>query len=74
MICLREFICDTSGDLPAVDTVRWTPRRRAMLALAVRTGRLSIPEACERYKFSVEELSSLLKEETRMYRNGNRVK
>ena len=42
-------------DLPALNN-RWTMRRKATLIFAVRSGRISIEEACRVYKLSVDEL------------------
>jgi len=41
--------------LPAVDTKRWVARRKAVIVSAVRSGVLSLDEACRRYQLSVEE-------------------
>lgn len=41
--------------LPAPDTKRWVARRKAVIVDAVRTGALTLDEACERYQLSVEE-------------------
>src|SRR5262245_28437272 len=42
-------------DLPSPDTKRWVVRRKAVVVHAVRTGALSLQEACRRYRLSVEE-------------------
>ena len=42
-------------DLPPPDTTRWVVRRKAVVVAAVRSGALSIQEACRRYKLSIEE-------------------
>ena len=42
-------------ELPPPDTKRWVVRRKAIVVAAVRSGALSIQEACRRYKLSVEE-------------------
>lgn len=42
-------------DLPPPDTKRWVVRRKAVVVAAVRSGALSIQEACRRYKLSLEE-------------------
>jgi hypothetical protein len=42
-------------DLPPADTKRWVVRRKAIVVAAVRSGALSIQEACRRYKLSLEE-------------------
>jgi len=45
----------TVVDLPAPDTKRWVPRRKAMIVDAVRRGAISLEEVCRRYQLSVEE-------------------
>ncbi len=45
----------TIHNLPPVDTKRWVIRRKAEVVAAVRGGLLSLEEACERYRLSVEE-------------------
>ena len=45
----------TLADLPPLDTKRWVVRRKAVLVAAVRGGLLSLEEACERYKLTVDE-------------------
>jgi Protein of unknown function (DUF1153) len=45
----------TLADLPAPDTKRWVPRRKAEIVAAVRGGLLTLDEACERYALTVEE-------------------
>jgi hypothetical protein len=42
-------------DLPSPDTKRWVVRRKAIVVQAVRTGVISLQEACRRYNLSVEE-------------------
>jgi hypothetical protein len=42
-------------DLPPIDTVRWTPYRKASVVRGVRSGAISLDEACRRYQLSVEE-------------------
>jgi hypothetical protein len=42
-------------DLPPPDTKRWVVRRKAIVVAAVRSGALTIQEACRRYKLSLEE-------------------
>ena len=43
------------ADLPPVNTKRWVVRRKAIVVAAVRSGALSLQEACRRYHLSVEE-------------------
>ncbi|MBV8132197.1 MAG: DUF1153 domain-containing protein [Alphaproteobacteria bacterium] len=42
-------------DLPPPDTKRWVARRKAVVVDAVRSGAISLEEACRRYELSVEE-------------------
>ena len=42
-------------ELPSPDTKRWVVRRKAVVVAAVRSGSISLQEACRRYKLSVEE-------------------
>ena len=42
--------------LPAVNTDRWTPRRKAEVVAAVRGALLTFDEACARYGLAMEEL------------------
>jgi hypothetical protein len=46
------------ADLPPKDTRRWVIRRMAEVVAAVRGGLLSLEEACERYKLTVDEFLS----------------
>ena len=48
----------TVADLPPPDTVRWVIRRKAEVVCAVRGGLLSIEEACQRYRLTLEEFLS----------------
>ncbi len=43
--------------LPAPDTKRWSPGRKAAVVAATRTGLISREEACARYLLSDEELA-----------------
>jgi hypothetical protein len=45
-------------DLPPPDTKRWVIRRKAAVVAAVRTGAITLEEACNRYHLSVEEFLS----------------
>jgi len=45
----------TVTDLPPPDTKRWVARRKAVVVDAVRSGAISLEEACHRYQLSVEE-------------------
>ena len=44
-----------SSYLPPSDTKRWVARRKAAVVTAVRSGAISIEEACRRYHLSEEE-------------------
>jgi Protein of unknown function (DUF1153) len=44
-----------SSYLPSADTKRWVARRKAAVVTAVRSGAISIEEACRRYHLSEEE-------------------
>lgn len=48
----------TINDLPPASTRRWVIRRKAEVVAAVRGGLLSLEEACERYRLTVEEYLS----------------
>ena len=48
----------TIADLPAPGTQRWVIRRKAEVVAAVRGGLLSLEEACERYRLTVDEFLS----------------
>jgi Protein of unknown function (DUF1153) len=45
-------------NLPPPDTKRWVVRRKAAVVAAVRSGGLTIDEACRVYQLSKEELLS----------------
>jgi hypothetical protein len=44
--------------LPPPDTKRWVARRKAVIVDAVRSGAISLEEACRRYELSVEEFAA----------------
>ncbi|MCL2505827.1 MAG: DUF1153 domain-containing protein [Alphaproteobacteria bacterium] len=44
--------------LPDPDTKRWVVRRKAQVVAAVRSGLLSVEDACKRYTLSEEEFRS----------------
>lgn len=48
----------TVADLPPSNTRRWVIRRKAEVVAAVRGGLLSLEEACQRYRLTVEEFLS----------------
>lgn len=45
-------------ELPPPDTRRWVARRKAQVVAAVRSGVLTLDEACRRYNLSVEEFQA----------------
>ena len=48
----------TIDDLPPPDTERWVIRRKAEVVAAVRAGLISLEDACQRYRLSVDEFLS----------------
>jgi hypothetical protein len=46
------------ASLPPRDTKRWVVRRKAAVVAAVRTGGITVEEACRYYRLSEEELLS----------------
>ena len=48
----------TIDDLPPPNTERWVIRRKAEVVAAVRAGLISLEEACQRYRLSVDEFLS----------------
>lgn len=48
----------TIDDLPPPNTERWVIRRKAEVVAAVRAGLISLEDACERYRLSVDEFLS----------------
>lgn len=48
----------TEADLPPPNTKRWVIRRKAEVVAGVRSGLISLEEACRRYTLSVEEFLS----------------
>jgi len=46
------------ADLPPCDTHRWVIRRKAQVVAAVTGGLISLEEACQRYKLTLEEFLS----------------
>src|SRR5438477_12544622 len=44
--------------LPPANTKRWVIRRKAEVVAAVRSGVISLEDACNRYKLSMEEFLS----------------
>jgi hypothetical protein len=45
-------------DLPPPNIKRWVVRRKAAVVAAVRSGEITLEEACRRYQLSAEEFSS----------------
>lgn len=43
-------------DLPPANTKRWVARRKAAVVAALRSGGITMEEACRRYALSEEEL------------------
>ena len=48
----------TLSDLPSPNTKRWVIRRKAEVVAGVRLGLITIEEACERYRLSIDEFLS----------------
>ena len=48
----------TLDDLPSENTRRWVVRRKATVVTAVRSGLITLEDACRRYPLSVEEYLS----------------
>jgi len=48
----------TIADLPPTNTGRWVIRRKAEVVAAVRGGLLSLSEACDRYRLTIDEFLS----------------
>ena len=46
------------SDLPSPQTTRWVIRRKAEVVAGVRLGILSLEEACQRYRLSVDEFET----------------
>jgi hypothetical protein len=55
---IAPFHATSIDDLPPPDTKRWVIRRKAEVVAAVRTGLISLDEACRRYTLSIEEFLS----------------
>jgi uncharacterized protein DUF1153 len=48
----------TLVDLPVASTTRWVIRRKAEVVLAVHKGMLTLEDACQRYRLTLEEFQS----------------
>ncbi len=46
----------TISDLPSLSTTFWVSRRKAEVLAAIDGGLLTVDEACERYRLSLEEI------------------
>ena len=46
------------SDLPPSNTTRWVIKRKAIVVNAVKSGVLSLDEACSKYSLSLEEFFS----------------
>lgn len=53
-----ESLAGTLASLPPPNTGRWVVRRKAAVVAAVRSGGITIEEACRVYQLSKEELRS----------------
>lgn len=49
------FNAASIDDLPPPNTKRWVIRRKAEVVAAVRSGVISLDDACRRYTLSIEE-------------------
>ena len=63
----------TIADLPPADTSRWVARRKAQVVAAVRTGLITLDEACARYALSIEEFLSWQRDLSRYGLRGLRA-
>jgi hypothetical protein len=50
-----HYPASSIDDLPPPETKRWVIRRKAEVVAAVRSGIISLDEACRRYTLSIEE-------------------
>lgn len=60
-------------ELPPDDTVRWVPSRKAAVVNAIADGRISLADACRRWRLSVEEIASWQRAMARIGPPGLRV-
>ncbi len=59
MLVIGAF-AEASGfiaELPSADTKRWVVRHKAVVVQAVRSGSISLQDACQRYNLSSEEFA-----------------
>jgi hypothetical protein len=55
---VRSQSASPFDQLPPANTKRWVIRRKAEVVAAVRSGVISLEDACNRYKLSMEEFLS----------------
>lgn len=55
MVTLPDGRVLSQADLPPADTLRWVPRRKAVVVAAVKHGLITRAEALRRYGLSDEE-------------------
>jgi hypothetical protein len=55
---VRSRVASPFDQLPPANTKRWVIRRKAEVVAAVRSGIISLEDACNRYKLSMEEFLS----------------
>lgn len=55
---VRSRLASPFDQLPPANTKRWVIRRKAEVVAAVRSGVISLEDACNRYKLSMEEFLS----------------
>lgn len=48
----------TLADLPPINTKRWVIRRKAEVVAGVRSGLITLEDACKRYSLSIDEFLS----------------
>ncbi len=63
----------TIDDLPPPDTKRWVARRKAEVVAGVRSGLITLEEACRRYALSVDEFLSWQRRLDQYGLNGLRI-
>jgi transposase-like protein len=55
---LSETQAHSAADLPPADTQRWVVRRKAAVVAAVQSGKITLEEACRRYRLTPEEFGT----------------
>jgi hypothetical protein len=58
LCALPNRVASPFDALPPANTRRWVIRRKAEVVAAVRSGVISLEDACDRYKLSMEEFLS----------------